>query len=145
MPGQRTDPYRNFGFLVEIDGLASTAFSEVELPESTITVVEYREGAEVLSSARKLPGRVGYSNIVLRRGVTTNDDLWNWWRAVRDGAPDRRNGAIVLLDADRTPVRRWTFREAWPCKYAVSSLSGRGNDVVVECLELAVEGFELDD
>ena len=143
MPGQRTDPYRNFGFLVEIDGLATSAFSEVELPESSITVVEYREGGDALTSSRKLPGRVHYGNIVLKRGITQNDDLWNWWNTLRNGKVDRRNGAIVLLDAEGNAVRRWVFYEGWPCKYEAPALDARGNDVVIETLELAIEGFEV--
>jgi phage tail-like protein len=145
MPGQRADPYRNFRFLVEIDGLATSAFSEVELPESSITVVEYREGADALSSSRKLPGRVQYGNVVLRRGITENDDLWNWWNALRSGRADRRNGAIVLLDEERNAVRRWVFHQGWPCKYTAPPLSARGNEVVIETLELAIEGFEVAD
>ncbi len=145
MPGQRTDPYRNFGFVVEIDGLASSSFSEVELPESSITVIEYREGSDPLSSSRKLPGRVHYGNIVLRRGLTQSNDLWNWWNTLRNGKADRRNGSIVLLDNERNPVRRWIFQQGWPCKYAPSALSARGNEVAIETLELAVEGFEVAD
>jgi phage tail-like protein len=140
---QRNDPYRNFGFLVEIDGLASSAFSEVELPESSIEVIEYREGSDPLSSSRKLPGRVRYGNIVLKRGLTKNNDLWNWWNTVRNGKADRRDGAVVLLDSERQPVLRWVFRDAWPCKYTAPSLNAQGNDVVIEELELAIEGLEL--
>ena len=58
MPGSsRHDPYRNFNFRVEIDGIASSSFSEVVFPDSTIGVVEYREGGDKTSSSRKLPGR----------------------------------------------------------------------------------------
>ena len=56
---QRNDPYRNFGFLDEIDGLASSAFSEVELPESTIDVIETGEGERPRSPPRaSCPARV---------------------------------------------------------------------------------------
>jgi phage tail-like protein len=140
---KRTDPYRNFNFLVEIEGLQSSSFSEVVLPSSTVDVVEYREGADVRSSARKLPGRVRYSNLVLRRGVTQSDDLWNWFQAVRDGATSRRSGAVVLLETDRTAVRRWVFQDAWPCRYDVSPLAGQGGETVIETLELAVEVFSV--
>jgi phage tail-like protein len=142
---QRNDPYRNFGFLVEIDGIASSGFSEVELPESSIEVVEYREGGDVDSSSRKLPGRVRYGNIVLKRGLTSNNDLWNWWNTIRGGKADRRDGAIVLLDSERQPVRRWVFRQGWPCKLDGPTLNAKGNEVVIEELELAIEALELAD
>ena len=130
MPGSsRHDPYRNFNFRVEIDGIASSSFSEVVFPDSTIGVVEYREGGDKTSSSRKLPGRVHYSNVVLRRGVSQSSDLWNWWNTVRNGTPDRRNGVIVLLDTDLTEVRRWSFtrRVAVPLRRLTARRPRRGD------------------
>jgi phage tail-like protein len=144
MPGTRNDPYRNFNFTVEIEGMPSSSFSEVVFPSSTIGVVEYREGGDKTSSSRKLPGRVHYGNVVLRRGVSQSSELWDWWKAVRDGTLDRRNGVIVLLDSERTEVRRWSFTGGWPCRYDVSPLAGRGEETVIETLELAVESFSLE-
>jgi phage tail-like protein len=141
MPGQRNDPYRNFNFVVEIDGVASSSFSEVIFPSSTVGVVEYREGGDATSSSRKLPGRVHYGNLVLRRGVTQTTDLWDWWNTVREGQLVRRNGVVSLLDLDRTEVRRWVFTAAWPCRYDVSPLAGQGEETVIETLELAIESF----
>jgi phage tail-like protein len=144
MPGSRHDPFRNFNFIVEIEGIASSSFSEVEFPSSTIGVVEYREGGDKVSSSRKLPGRVHYSNLVLKRGVTQSTDIWDWWNTLRNGTPDRRNGVIVLLDAQLQEVRRWSFTGAWPCRYDVSALAGTGEETVIETLELGVDSFALE-
>jgi phage tail-like protein len=142
MPGTRIDPYRNFNFTVELDGINSSSFSEVVFPASTAGVIEYREGADRVTSSRKLPGRVHYGNVVLRRGIAQNNDLWDWWNLVREGQLQRKNGSIVLLDMDGTEVRRWNFFAAWPCRYDISPLAGRGEETVIETLELAIESFE---
>jgi phage tail-like protein len=143
MPGpQRNDPYKNFNFLVEIDGIALAAFSEVTGLESETTVVEYRTGAEV--GTRKLPGLTKYSNIVLKRGITQDADLWNWRQSVVDGNTQRKNGTIVLLDDDRTEVVRWSFREGWPCKWQGPALNAKNSEVAIELLEIAHEGLERD-
>jgi phage tail-like protein len=144
VPTQRDNPYANFNFVVEIDGVEVGAFSEVDLPEATIEAIEYRDGSDLSSGARKLPGRVSYTNVVLRRGLSGRTDLWEWFRATRDGMLERRNVAIVLLDEARKPVQRWLLRDAWPVRYSSSRLDGRGNEVVIETLELAYEGFELE-
>ena len=136
-------PYRNFNFRVEIDGLPETGFSEVVVPETRIEVVEYREGGDPVSGTRKLPGRAKVANVVLRRGIDQDLSLWNWFRAVRDGDLDRRNVSIILLDAARMEVRRWAVQRAWPVAYTSSPLQARGNDVVIETLELACEGVEV--
>ena len=144
MPTQRENPYGNFNFLVDIGGGAELAFAEAELPGGELEVIEYREGGDRTSAARKLPGRVRYPNVTLRRGVSGRLDLYEWWRAGRDGALDRRTVAITLLDEAREPVQRWVLRNAWPAKLSSSDLDARGNEVVIETLELAHEGFETE-
>ncbi len=144
MPTQRDNPYANFNYVVEIDGVEVGAFSEVDLPEATIETIEYRDGTDPSSGARKLPGRVEYANVVLKRGLTGRTDLWSWFKATRDGMLERRNVAIVLLDEARKPVQRWLLRDAWPVRYAFGRLEGLGNEVVIETLELAYEGLETE-
>ena len=142
MPDQA--PYRNFNFVVEIDGIASAAFAEVDVPDVTIDVVEYREGSDKTSGTRKLPGRVHYANVRLRRGVSANLDLYEWVDAVRGGSLVQRDVAIVLHDAEHTEVMRWHVYRAWPVKYTGPSLNAKGNDVAIEELELACEGLAIE-
>ena len=137
-------PYRNFNFRVEIDGIAEAQFSEVVVPTASITVVEYREGADKTSLTRKLPGRRSVSNAVLRRGVTTDLSLYQWFRAVSQGDFQPRNALIVLLDASRQDVRRWLLRDGWPVKYEGPTLQAKGNEVTIESIELACEDVELE-
>ncbi|MGH3036633.1 MAG: phage tail protein [Gaiellaceae bacterium] len=144
MPGARRDPFKNYSFLVEIDGIASAAFKSVSGLAAEAEVIEYREGSDPLSSARKLPGRVRYPNVTLTRGVTTSLDLWNWWRTVAEGRIERRNVAIVLLDDSRTPVLRWLLYSAWIARIEGPTLHARGNEVAIESVELAHEGLELE-
>ncbi len=144
MPVRRDNPYANFNFVVEIDGLEGGGFSEVDLPSGEIEVIEYREGADKVSSARKLPGRVEYANVVLKRGIAGRLELFDWWKSVRDGTLDRRNVAIVLFDEARSPVQRWLLRNAWPVQLAYSRLDGLGNEVAIETLELAYESFDTE-
>jgi len=141
---QRDDPYANFNFVVDVGLGDDLGFSEVDLPSGEVEVIEYREGADRVSSARKLPGRATYPNVVLRRGVAGRTDLFDWWKSVRDGDLQRRNVSVTLLDEARKPVQRWLLRNAWPTKLSYSRLSGLGNEVAIETLELAHEGFETE-
>ena len=144
MAVQRDNPYTNFNFVVDIGAGEDLGFSEVDLPEGEIEVIEYREGSDPVSTARKLPGLAKYSNVVLKRGITGRMELFEWWKSVRDGTPDRRNVTITLLDEQRNPVQRWQLRNAWPAKLDYSRLQALGNEVAIETLELAHEGFELE-
>lgn len=137
------DPYANFSFLVEIDGIVRAGFHEVSGIDSSIDVIEHREGNDTVS--RKYPGRVKYANLVLRWGLADDTDLYQWhqqWVA-GDPAAQRKTGSIVLQDRrGKTELARWNFIRAWPCKYTGPSLNAEGNDIAIETLELAHEGVE---
>jgi phage tail-like protein len=134
------DPFVNFNFRVEIDGITRAAFHEVSGLDSTIDVIEHREGGA--TTPRKLAGQTKHSNIVLRWGMTADPEFHEWHRTVVDGAVDRRNGSVVLLDRRGTEVARWNFVRAWPAKYTGPSLSAEATDVAIESVELAHEGLE---
>jgi phage tail-like protein len=137
-------PYRNFNFRVEIEGVEAAGFSEVVVPEAEVAVVEYREGGDRELSVRKLPGLVRYGNVVLKRGISRDLTLYQWFRAIVRGDLQRRDVAIVLADREHEPVRRWLVRGAWPCKYEGPALNAKSNEVAIETLELACESIEID-
>jgi phage tail-like protein len=139
---QRHDPYKSFNFRVEIGGVARAAFSEVGGLESETAVIEYRAGGEP-TTVRKLPGLTRYANIVLRRGITKDAELWNWRQTVVQGNVERRNGSIILLDDDGTEVVRWNFFHGWIAKWEGPSLNAHANEVAIETIEIAHEGLEL--
>ncbi|MGB5556551.1 MAG: phage tail protein [Paracoccaceae bacterium] len=143
MPRRDTDPFGNYNFIVEIDGLEIAAFAEVSGLSSETEVIEYRDGTDKVNAVRKLPGLTKYSNITLKRGITASDDLWQWRKAIIDGNIDRRTASIVILNEAHEPVMRWLVLEAWPCKYDGPALNAKGNEVAIESLTLACERIEL--
>jgi phage tail-like protein len=140
-PGQRVDPYGSFNFLVEIDGIAQASFSEVSGLDSTIDVIEHREGGDN-TTPRKLPGLTKHANIVLRWGVTDSEELYRWHRDAVRGTLTRKSGSIVLIDRQGQEKVRWNFVQAWPAKWTGPTFNAEGTDVAIEALELAHEGVE---
>jgi phage tail-like protein len=140
---QRNDPYAQFNFLIEIDGVVQGGFSECSGLTSDTNVMDYREGNEKYLTARRLPGLMKYNNIVLKRGYTADQSLWNWRLNVINGQTERTNGSIVLLDEARNPALTWNFREGWPSKLEGPALNGKTSEVAIETLEITHEGIEL--
>lgn len=140
---RRIDPDRNFRFLVEIDGISQSGFSEVIMPESYTTVIEYREGS-MQPYMRKLPGLTKYSNLILKSGITESMELYEWHKQVEEGKMQeaRRNISVILLDEEGNECARWNFTEAWPTRYSPPNLSAEGEDVAVESLEITFEMME---
>ncbi len=139
--GQRVDPFRNFNFLVELDGVAQASFSECSGLGSTTEVIENREGGDNVT-VHKLPGKTSYSDISLKWGLTSSTELWDWRQQIADGNVVRKNGSIVVFDlANSTEVARWNFLRAWPTKWEGPNLTAKGNDVAIDTLVLAHEGL----
>ena len=139
----RDDPFRNFKFRVEIDGVAEAAFSEVAIGETTTEAIEYREGNEP-NHVRKLPGMTKYGNITLKRGVTDSQVIYQWHKDIVDGkiGDKRKSVTIVVIDEAGKDKARFVVSECWPTKYDPSDLNGKGNEVFIELLELVNEGIE---
>lgn len=138
----RKDPYVNFNFLVEIDGIVRAAFHEVGGLDSSVDVIEHREGGETITT-RKLPGQVKFSNVSLKWGMTDDVDLYRWHRQWVDGDPaaPRKNGSIVLLDRQGQEKARWNFFNGWPSRWTGPAFNAESNDVAIESLEIAHEGL----
>jgi phage tail-like protein len=142
--GKRNDPFGQFNFLVEIDGVVKGGFSEASGLTTDSNIVEYREGQEQQSTTRKLPGLMKYNNIVLKRGWTKDRSLWEWRRKVIEGKTQRASGSVVLLDEARNEALRWNFREGWPSKWEGPALNAKTSEVAIETLEIAHEGLVLE-
>lgn len=147
--GTRNDPYGQFNFQVEIDGVGKFGFSEVSGLTTDTNIIEYREGNEVAdgeSTTRKLPGLIKYNNIVLKRGFTKDLSAYNWRLKVIQGKTSaaRTSGSITLLDEARNPVLRWTFRQGWPSKWEGPALNGKTSEVAIESMEIAHEGLTME-
>ena len=141
--GARVDPYVNFNFLVELEGIIEASFRECSGLEATTEVIDHRQGGDN-TTVYKLPGKTTYGDITLKRGLTDSAELWNWRRLVIEGKVQRKNGSVVVYDlANRREVLRWNFVNAWPTKWQGPELNALGNEVAVESLVLAHEGLAL--
>jgi phage tail-like protein len=139
----RVDPLRNFRFRVEIEGLQTAGFAEVQGLATTTNVIEYREGTDP-PHPRKLSGLTKYGNVILRQGMTKSLELYNWYRQIVSGqlANNRKQVVIVIQDESGADQARFVVHEAWPIKYDAPDLNAQGNDVAIETFELVNEGIE---
>lgn len=136
----RKDPYRAYRFRVEIDGITQAGFAEATIPDSTTEPIDYREGTDP-THPRKLSGQTKYGNVTLKWGLTDSTELYNWRKQVveKGALGARKNLSLVLIDEEGSDKARWNIMEAWPSKYDATDLSAKGNEVLVESLELVAE------
>jgi phage tail-like protein len=139
--GERKDPYLGFNFLVEIECIVVGGFSEVSGLHVETEVLTFREGG-VNEYMRQIPGPAKYpANLVFKRGLTDDDALWNWHRDVTRGQVKRKNGSVVLRNAQGQEKWRWNFQNAFPVKWTGPDLRAGASEITIEALELVHEGL----
>ena len=82
------DVYSSYRFWVEIDGLTEGAFSECTGLQVETEVFEWEEGG-LNQFKYRLPGRMKFTNLTLKRGIATAD-LWKWYAEGVEGKIQRR-------------------------------------------------------
>jgi len=135
-------------FIFTVDGLTIGAFTEVSGLSVQIDTEELAEGGQN-GFTHKLPGRMKWPNLVLKRGITDSDGLFEWF-AKCSGAGleangnkvERHHGSISLLDLKGKVVRRWEFEEAFPVKWTGPKLAASSRDLATEELEVCHCGFK---
>jgi len=140
---ERKDPLAGFRFRIELDGLVVGGFTEVSGLQAEMETEDYREGG-VNDYVHKLPKLTKYPNMSLKRGLTSSDELWNWFRDSKNGKIKRRNGSLIVLDASGNESWRWNFSQAYPVKWAGPELRSDSGSVAFETIELVHNGFSKD-
>jgi phage tail-like protein len=141
----REDPLVGFHFMVDLEqaGL-SGYFTEVSGLGSETETIEHKVVNGGIEVVLQVPGRLKWENIVLKRGITSNLDMWDWRKKVENGdvAGARSDGSIVMYDQTLTEVARWNFQSAWPAKISGPSVKSDSNEIGVEELTLVHEYIE---
>ncbi len=130
-----------YRFMVELDGMLVAGFSEVTGLSSELEVMEVAEGG-LNAYAHRLPVRVKLQPIVLKRGMTVTNELWNWYADVMGGIVERKSGSIILYNERDQEFRRWNFYDAYPTKWTGPDLNAASSDIAVEMIELTHNGFK---
>ena len=106
----------------------------------SLKVEEYNEGGRN-GAVLKFPTRVSWTNLTLKRGMTSSSELWDWHYSFVEGRGKRRDGIVVLQNDLHVPVNIWHFKRGLPVKWSGPALHASQNNVAIETLEIAHEGL----
>ena len=134
-------------FLFEVDGVDIGSFMEVSGLEVSVESEDVNEGGQN-SFVHKLPGRMTWPNITLKRGVTKQDALLKWLNessgekfAANKNKLTRKTAAITLLDRTGKRLMSWDFDDAFPVKWTGPSFATSSAEFPDEQLEITHHGF----
>jgi phage tail-like protein len=138
------DPLVSAFFTIDFGGSVKGAFRECTGLGSENEVVEYKaSGDKGKFIMKKVPGRMKWNNITLKRGITDAMDMWTWRKQVEDGkvTDARKDGSIVMYNQMNEEIARWNFVKAWPSKLTGPTANATNNEVGIEELEVTHEGY----
>ena len=137
------DPGYSWRFYVEIQGLIVGKFLECGGISLEREVKEYQEGG-VNDFVHKFPGRVKYSDITLKRGISFSRELFEWFRkGIYDGNVSRVNMSIILGNDEGLKVKQWDVCSAFPVKWQGPDMNTTTIQTAVETIVLAHHGIEM--
>lgn len=124
--------------------LCSGAFAECSGLEATMEPKVINEGGRNYGPAQRA-GPVTFSTVILKRGITTTDHLWQWFQLVsaESGYAHRLSVTITLLDPAGEPQLEWMLDKAMPTKFKSPELNAKGSEIGIEELHLVHEGLWL--
>ena len=94
------DPLLGFNFQLKIEGHVAGYFTECSGVGSEHEVIEHKvvdkQGHEIV---RKIPGRLKWQDITLKRGITSDLEIWKWRQEVVEGklSDARKNISIQMM------------------------------------------------
>ena len=149
-----TYPFIAYNFAVEINVpaietvLCQAAFSECDGLEMTMDVKTIREGGNNTRQIR-LIGPASYSVVTLKRGMTANFDLWDWFDAQQHGSPKqlrsdlRGEAKVTILSSDRKEKALFTLKGCLLTKLKAPPLNAKDGMVAIEELQLTYESMSF--
>ena len=142
--GYTEDPLLGFNFMLQLEGSVAGYFTECSGIGSEHEVIAHKvvdeQGHEIV---RKIPGRLKWQDVSLKRGITSDLEIWTWRQAAVEGkmSDSRKNCTITMMSRDYSPVAVWHFHNAWPSKVTGPNLKADSNEFGVEELTIVHEGM----
>lgn len=145
-----THPFTTFNFRIELaygggGAICAGEFAECDGLEMTIEPKTIREGGNN-SRPIHLVGQVSYGQLTLKRGMTSDFGLWDWFDAVQrtNGHGIRAAGEIAIQSAQAVPDARtdlvvFELKGCLPVKLKAPGLNARDGQIAIEEMQIAYE------
>ncbi len=149
-------PFNTFNFHVQLNipnatGLGLTSplcdmeFAELDGLEMSMEPKTVREGGNNVEQIN-LVGPVTYSNLTLKRGMTSNLDVWKWFMGSTGNTArsTRASGTILVKDGQGTNRVRFNLYGCLPIKVKAPALNAKDGGVAIEEMQIAYTAFTIE-
>lgn len=148
-------PFTTFNFHVSFtlpsltEEVCEAEFSECSGLEMSMEVKTIREGGNNGEQIH-LAGPLSYGQLILKRGMTSNYDLWDWFESVQDQRNLRVDGEIQMLSSlklakqQNPPGKKnkdvvFKLSGCLPMKIVAPGLNAKDGEIAIEEMQIAYE------
>lgn len=154
-------PPVGFYFKVKFEGLDKDLADDVQFQSvsglsTDIETEEYAEGGENRFK-HKLPTRIKFPNLVLKRGLFKDSSIIKWCEDAIENFKFKPLNLIISLysesqsegqgssgSKENKPLVSWKITHAIPVKWSIDELSSMDSKLVMETLELTYNYFKIE-
>ena len=134
-------------FTLIIDGEDIGTFSEVQGLQVEVETEPIEEGGQN-QFVREVPSRMKWPRIVLKRPLTDDARLFEWFQktsgdqfARASNQLEYKTGTIAMLDESGGWIRWWDFVDVFPVKWTGPNFAAGSTEVATVEIELVHHGF----
>lgn len=139
----------NFGVEITFPGVAAplcgASFAECDGLEMNMEVKTIREGGNNGRQIR-LSGPVAFGQLSLKRGMTKDTDLWDWFQDAFKDPSLRANAEVVMFSSDAgkySKEKRFILEGCVPVKLKAPALNAKDGLIAIEEMQIAYESLSL--
>jgi phage tail-like protein len=140
-----------FNFRVEInvpgisDEVCEAGFAECDGLEVMMEPKSFHEGGNNTTQVH-LAGPVSYSQLTLKRGMSSDFTLWRWFaELMKTGQRGLRGQArVVMLAADGSPQVTFNLSDCLPIKIKAPGLNAKDGLLAIEEMQIAYAALDVE-
>jgi phage tail-like protein len=138
-----TDLFLTSNFYVTLENGIEGQFTDVGglVIEVETTEIKFTDNKGRVTLQNR-PGLTKYGEITLKRQVSDDKKFFEWVKKIREGKVERTGGSVTITNSALDIVGAWSFKNAWPSKWAVSDPDATSNDPMTEDITLQIEFLE---
>lgn len=139
-------PFTSFNFVINLrigsdtESICSGEFAECDGLEMSVAPKTIREGGNNGQQIH-LPAAVSYGQLTLKRGMTENWDLWNWFEDIQESPGLRAQGEVLMLTSDRRDEVMFHLSGCMPIKMKAPTLNAKDGQIAIEEMQIAYESL----
>jgi phage tail-like protein len=148
--------FSTFNFLVEIrvegmgggekqSPICKAAFAECDGLELSMQPKTFQQGG-LNTEQVHLAGPISYGQLTLKRGMSKDFGLWQWFNEVMktDRRGLRGQATIILRHADRQDQVKFTLKDCLPVKLRAPALNAKEGGIAIEEMQLVYAAMDME-